>query len=846
MKSIKLILIAALVFLSSTAILASEQETIPFNIQNEPLIDIVNRLSAQKNLNIIFPVDQAGLQVKVNFPLPERISPQRAWEFMETFLQMAGFIITPKADDFAITPVTNIDSTPLPLWGGNFSPECLPSNDEPIRYIYTFVNINISDNSAAKSNLQAIFKDMLPGTDSKVLFDGKSNSVLITGSAAKIKGVMNIVQELDITGFRESVEVLPLQHAQASVVVQIINKLIPDAQGNKFYPMPQQQAQRTTFFSKNTRVVSIPSSNSIAIMGKIESVERVSKFIHKYLDTPPDSGKNILHIKHLNNLNSEQFAGELTNLVKSKMSGSQSTGKSKDEMLSGVIIVAQKADQGSSSQQGKLKETEISKQAGGSVDLSDEKLQSSSGNNLIVAAKENDWKMIEHIIDQLDRPQLQVAFEVLIAEITVSDKKLLEAQMRGSEATCDPPNVAKWQSAQITQPVLNYERDSSGAYTNTIDSSQGLDANLLPVANAADPKAINIAALASAGHTILSYKSTNGILGILEMLSQYKRATILSQPFLVTSNHQQASIDLVDQRLANGSADTASTGGPVTINSRKLDAALSVLLYPHISISNNINLQILVKANEFINETSSTRTIRTITTNANVHNQEVLVLGGLTKVKTGDTVRGTPGLSSIPIVGNLFKKRSKDYDRSILLIFIAPTIIRPLLSGGVDSFTEDKSRALKGEMISAGENFESMNNPISRIVFPYDHFMSQDFNNSIDLYLDQGSWTEGGGSLAKKVEATNLKRIVKQDQKVFEKEHQERLSNQEKTLEASEKKEEKAAEKKKEAQRARKKEEKKPVKKSVKKKAKKKPPAREQDLKKTLENQENPFKRRRR
>ncbi|MBT4856256.1 hypothetical protein HOM50_04405 [bacterium] len=789
MKKLNLIFIALLISYSSISLLhakemnSEESETISFDIQHEKLMDIIVRLSAKRNINIIFPEKQDGLQVKVFFPLAERISPQRAWEFLETFLNMSGFIITPHAEDFIIVPSKEIDITPLPLWGGNFSPSTLPDNDEPIRYIYSFVNINIAENNSTKANLQSIFKDMLPGSDSKALFDAKSNSVLITGSASKIKGVMNIVQELDITGFRESIEVLPLRHAQASVVVQIINKLIPDAEGNRFYPMPQ-QTQRTTFFSKNTRVVSIPSSNSVAIMGKVESVDRVSKFIHKYLDSEPKTNKNILHIKHLNNLNAEEFAPELVNLIKHKMPGDQSTGKSKDDLLSGVIIVAQKADQ-SSSQQAKLKETAIGKQIGGSVDLTQEKLAGSSGNNLVIAAKERDWKMIESIIDQLDRPQLQVAFEVLIAEITLSDLKELEAQIRGSQAVCDPPPVAKWQSSQITTPVLNYEKDSSGAYTDTLDSAQGIDSNLLPVpaGDTTHPGLTNIASIASAGQTILSYKSTNGILGILQMISQYKRSTILSQPFLVTSNHQQASIDLVTEKLANGSADTASTGGPITVNSQKLDAALSVALYPHISISNSINLQILVQANEFL-DGSSTRTIRAITTNANIEDKEVLVLGGLTQVTTENTQSGTPVLSSIPIVGNLFKKRTKDYDRSVLLIFISPTIIRPLLSGGVNSFTQTKTSALKGEILSAGENFESMNNPVSRIVFPYAHYMPENFNNSIDLFVNQGSYDSGGQSaLAKKVENKALKKMAAADQAEFEKEHKQQLVAEEKALE---------------------------------------------------------------
>lgn len=756
------------------------EELISFSLKDEPLFDIVNRLAAYKSINIIFPEKQDGLQAKVNFPYDKKVSPSQAWNFMETFLRMAGFSIIPQGQDFAIVALDKVEKEPLPLWGNGFSPDCLPDTDESIRYLYSFANVNLSDGGPAVQNLQAIFNDMLAGNQTaKAIFDKQSNSVLLSGSSRSIKGVMNIVYELDHTGFRESVEVVTLRHTDSKVVIQILNKLIPDSDKTPVFAMPQQRVKRVSYFAKSTRVVDIPSSNSIAVMGKIESVDRVIKFIKKYLDQPPESHKNVLHVKHLSNLNAETFAVELKNIIKNKVQGSQSTGK--DDLLSDVIIVAQKVVQ-SQSDQTKLKETEIGKQIGGSLDLSQENISGSSGNNLIIAAKENDWRMIERIIDQLDRPQLQVAFEVLIVEVTLTDKKILEAQVRGSEDTCDPPNTVKWQSPQITQPVLNYEKNSDGTYTTNLNNENGLDADLLPVPNASDPTVLNIAELASAGTSILSYKSTNGILGIVEALNSYNRATILSQPFLVTSNHEQASIDSVVQRLAQGSADTASTGGPVTLNQQKLNAALSVALRPRISISNNINLQIVVKADEFVGGTdSSTRNVRTISTNANVHNKETLVLGGLTKVTTNDGTRGTPVLSSIPLVGNLFKRRNSDYERSVLLIFISPSIIYPLLSGGTNTFTDQKKKVLNDDIIEAGENFENLTDPISRIVFPYANNMSKGFTENIDQFISQSDYKKGGeAQFAKSAKEDTILKDVAKKEKEF--------SLQEKILLADERK----------------------------------------------------------
>jgi type IV pilus assembly protein PilQ len=58
-----------------------------------------------------------------------------------------------------------------------------------------------------------------------------------------------------------------------------------------------------------------------------------------------------------------------------------------------------------------------------------------------------------------------------------------------------------------------------------------------------------------------------------------------------------------------------------------------------------------------------------------VKNGETVVLGGIYTQTISHTVNSVPGLSSIPILGNLFKRNQKTNNRSELLIFITPTII---------------------------------------------------------------------------------------------------------------------------------------------------------------------------
>jgi general secretion pathway protein D len=67
---------------------------------------------------------------------------------------------------------------------------------------------------------------------------------------------------------------------------------------------------------------------------------------------------------------------------------------------------------------------------------------------------------------------------------------------------------------------------------------------------------------------------------------------------------------------------------------------------------------------------------RTITTSVFVNDGEVLVLGGLIDDQLREGEQRVPGLGSIPGLGWLFRKRTTNRDRSNLMVFIRPTILR--------------------------------------------------------------------------------------------------------------------------------------------------------------------------
>jgi type IV pilus assembly protein PilQ len=64
-----------------------------------------------------------------------------------------------------------------------------------------------------------------------------------------------------------------------------------------------------------------------------------------------------------------------------------------------------------------------------------------------------------------------------------------------------------------------------------------------------------------------------------------------------------------------------------------------------------------------------------ISTKLLVADGDIVVIGGIKKNTVSDSKRQTPGVGDVPVLGNLFKGKSKTDYMDELLVFIAPRIL---------------------------------------------------------------------------------------------------------------------------------------------------------------------------
>ncbi len=681
------------------------KKMVNFNFENEDLITIINYLAGELKINVLLPMPPNNITAKATLRHQKKMSLHDAFVRLQTILDTAGYNILPHGKNTYMVVKTdqaeNRDA--LPTYIGVAAQE-LPSSDVRIRYVYFFENIKIPTGGGGQAaEIKIMLEDMLkdpnhPGTGD-VLFDSATNAMILTANSYSIKVAMQVISELDKTGFRELVEVVRLVHTSAPFVAKFLNDqlLAPTPQhgpqGAAVFPPNADHA----LFAKTVKIVADPRSNSLILLGRTQALDRLKDFIYKYIDVPLESGDSIIHVYDLQYLDAGIFADDLINIIKSPEIPGQAKGAASVEarQFQGVIIAAEKYAE---AQKLVTKAGEAGAIAQG-------------GNRLIIAAKKSDWIALKHLIDDLDKPQPQVSLDVLVVDVALADVHAITNQLRN-------PN-------QVVARNVNFQFNGDG----TVGGNNGQILNTPPVnlntdlllvnPNPGNTPGANLATAQTPGTFILSFfdQYTNGIWWVMNILQTYANTRILSHPHITTVNQRQANVSVAETRLAAGPVKQNPDGSTVATQVN-LTADLTVELLPRINLSNSINMQIAVKINNFLAGTNNNNTIntRTVITNATVGNGEVLVLGGL--VQNNETSNGQeiPLLSSLPLVGWMFKGNTKEVTRNNLMVFIAPTVVKPRLSGGVTPFTADKF-AVGEQLMASGELFNNLRDPVNRWYF---------------------------------------------------------------------------------------------------------------------------------
>ena len=189
----------------------------------------------------------------------------------------------------------------------------------------------------------------------------------------------------------------------------------------------------------------------------------------------------------------------------------------------------------------------------------------------------------------------------------------------------------------------------------------------------------------SGGALGISFGKLGGNLSLDLQLSAMQttgNGKILSSPKVLTVNNKEAKISSgtdIPVRIVSAT----SVGGPgstTTAGVQTISATLALSAIPTIMSDNRIAMVLKVDKSEpdFSRQVDGIPTVtrRSADTHLVVNDGETVVLGGIITKSESQSESGVPFLSDIPVIGWLFKKKSKQENETELMIFITPTIMK--------------------------------------------------------------------------------------------------------------------------------------------------------------------------
>ena len=271
-------------------------------------------------------------------------------------------------------------------------------------------------------------------------------------------------------------------------------------------------------------------------------------------------------------------------------------------------------------------------------------------NTLFIQDTEKKLAEIQNLIDKTDIPVRQVMIE---SRLVIADEKF------GKELGARFGVAHNINSAGATRGAIGGNLASTNASTAT---AGGLNSNF-PVTSGG----------ANVGSIAFSlFRLPAGLLLNLELtaLETDKRGKIVSSPRVTTANQQKATIEQGTEIPYL----EASSSGAATVAFKK--AVLSLDVTPQITPDDKIIMDLEVKKDKVGQVFSGIPSIDTqnVKTQVLVANGETAVLGGIYEQTERNDVEKVPFFGDLPIIGNAFKHRTKQDDKTELLIFITPKI----------------------------------------------------------------------------------------------------------------------------------------------------------------------------
>ncbi|HMO50008.1 MAG TPA: type II secretion system secretin GspD [Kiritimatiellia bacterium] len=451
---------------------------------------------------------------------------------------------------------------------------------------------------------------------------GATNHLLITDTAEAIRQLEKLIRDLDMPGASRTMEVIRLRHANAEDLAgQLLSAMRgTETSGDHVSRHLQRVGSGLSALPSDMIVVPVPNANSVVIVGTPVQLSQVRDMVALIdIETPVEFGRlNSIFLKYMS---AEEAATTLNALLAKTAARDQ---------LARIAIEHNNAN-----------------------------------NALIVEASPQDFELVRKLVDDLDRMPQQVMVEVVIAEVSMGKGLDLGVEWN----TIDAPREGSTTLAGRSRPG---EQDGlAGILTEGI-FPQGLSIGV-----------------ARGTYVDAAGRVLPRIPVMVQALAQDREVKILSNIPLWAQNNTEASVSVVENiPILSSRIEGTGDNRDVIQNIERVDVGIKLKLTPHINIDNEVKLRLNPSIEAIIDSgpagTQFAPTIakREVVTTITIPDRSTVVISGLIREDRIKEVSKVPLLGDIPLLGWLFRSTKDRIQRTNLLIFVTPHIIKDLQDAG--------------------------------------------------------------------------------------------------------------------------------------------------------------------
>lgn len=636
-------------------------DSISLDFKDVELSELIQTMSELTGRNFLFDETVRG---KVTIISPGGMKLEEAYQLFLTVLNVKGYTVVPSGRVNKIVPIKDAKQQNLPVTHRQGGGE---------NYVTRLIPLTYAD---ATEMATSVLTPLIPKTSNIVAF-APSNTLVITDSGSNIDRLVKIIKELDIPAGLGQMEIFTLKHADAEQVAQIANNILGQAAGGINRRARSAQNVKTAGAATDSRVIGYKRTNTLIVIADPEEMQLLRNLISK-LDAEQPDGRSNINVFYLENADAETLAGTL------------------NEILTGMRAQARAAQPGNQGQAAPL--------AQGPVTITADK----PTNALLINSNPEDYALLQGIIRQLDIKRKQVYVEALILELSMGATEEVGVSLQGAvEIGGDSLVLGTSNLNSGRNKITDIAPPDS---TTKVPSLLSQTVNGLLLGGMFSP----ITTTGPDGNEI----TVPAFSALIQLSEESSDINILSAPRLLTSDNEEAEIivgsnvPIITSRLT----DTGSTGLAQSVSVERQDVALTLRFTPQVTEGDLVRLNVFQEITDIsalsvgnVNEVGPTFTKRQLRNTVLAENGKTIVLGGLIGTNIQSKEVKVPFLGDIPYLGRLFRSDGIKEQKTNLLIFITPKIIRS---------AEDLAElTLRARMTGKGFQTDALRKSINRDAF---------------------------------------------------------------------------------------------------------------------------------